>query len=473
MAAAETSNMTHLDIDITTPFNSGGGRNNHVNKPLSRLELDDNKDLNVDTPSDLDGESTAGLCNAPRHSQELPATAINVGTLHDGDDDYDGLPVDTFSSPSNSDGSHGSHLSKALSGLETDCDEDLDVATLSDPDEEKTPSLRNPRPRSPGLLTTALRDMSTVPNTGSAKDRCDASHSLHAILDPDHKDTTADSDSNDPEDQHGTSSSSDETPDQDQDESGDAESWPSDSDGDQEEGGCQVSPRLSQVTKTDLGDAIPSDENWDAPLSASPLYLGEDHQVEDIPNAVIRPRQSADADIDDTSSSSEDKDLATGDSHGSTDISSENEEDVDDDGLGHDEGYFSALKASPEKLKTASIIAPAVIPSSQEDAAGSGDSRAGCSASHNDSETKSPDAQSKPSSSANLPSYIFLGAILRAKPSMDKKEHPCLITRIKVDENGETTIWACLCTSRPSLWKIAEQYGAPDPVVSAGYLLQV
>lgn len=444
------------DIDIATPFNSGGGRNSHVNKPLSRLELDDNKDLNVGTPSDLDGELTAGLRNAPRHSQELPPTAINVGTLHDGDDDYDGLPADGSSSPSDSDGSHGSHLSKALCGLETDRDEDLDVATLSDPDEEKTPSLRNPRPRSPGLLTTALRDTSTIPNTDSAKDRCDASHSLHAILDPDHKDTTADSDSDYPEDQHGTPSSSDETSDQDQGESSDAESWSSDSAGDQEEGGCQVSPSLSQVAKTDLGDAIPSDENWDARRSASPLDLGEGHQVEDTPNAVIRPQQSADADIDDTSSTSEDKDLATGDSHGSTDISSENEEDVDDDGLGHDEGYSSALKASPEKLRTASIIAPAVVPSSQEDTAGSGDSKAGCSASHNASETESPDTQSQPSSSAKLPSYIFPGVILQAEPSMDQLEHPYLITQT------EPFIMARLGTSRPKFKKFKEQYGKPN-----------
>ncbi|KAL6364668.1 hypothetical protein LRP88_00638 [Fusarium phalaenopsidis] len=445
------------DIGIATPFNSGGGHNSDVNKPLSRPELDDNKDLNVGTPSDLDGELTSGLRNTPPHSQELPTTAINVDTLHDGDDDYDGIPADASFSPSDSGGSHGSDLSKALSGLETDRDEDLDVATLSDPDEEMTPSLHEPRPRSPGLLTTALRDKSIVPNKDSAKDRCDASHSLHAILDPDHTDTRADSDEDYAGDQDDTPSSLDKTSDQDQDESSDAESWSSDSAGDQEEGSCQVSPSLSQVAKTDLGDAIPSDENWDAPLSASPLDPGEDHQVEDTPSAVIRPQQSADADIGDTSSSSEDEDLATGGSHGSTDISSENEADVDDEGLGHDEGYSSeVLEMSSEKPETASVIAPAVVPSSQEDTTGSGDSKAECSASHNASETESPETQSQPSSSAKLPSYIFPGSILQGEPNIDKNEHPYLITET------EPFIMARLGTSRPKLRKFREQYGKPN-----------
>lgn len=151
----------------------------------------------------------------------------------------------------------------------------------------------------------------------------------------------------------------------------------------------------------------------------------------DTPNAVARHQQSADADIGDTSSSSEDEDSVAGDYPVATVISSENREEVDDDGLGNDEGYSSGVPAmSSEKLEIASIIAPAVLPSSYN-------------------------TQSQPSS-ADLPWYIFVGAIVQGKPQIDKRWHPYLIIQT------QPVILALLGTTRPKLKKFRAQYEKPN-----------
>ncbi|RSM20254.1 hypothetical protein CDV31_000748 [Fusarium ambrosium] len=250
------------DMDIAIPSTLDDGRNSDVNKPLSGPEPDNNKDLVVNTPSGLE-ELTASPRGTPPHSQQVPTTALKFGTLDDADDDYDGLPADGLpadgisadasSGPSDSGGSHGGNLNRALSGLETDHNEDLDDATPSSSDE----------------------------------------------------DTTVDSDE-DSVDQAETPPSSHETSSRGDDEDSDSESWTSDSSEDQEEDVCQATASLSQVAKTDPGDTFSkSGENRDAPLSSGPLHPSEDHLAEDTPNPVIRLQDIADADSGDISSDSE------------------------------------------------------------------------------------------------------------------------------------------------------------------------
>ncbi|RSL59332.1 hypothetical protein CEP51_013929 [Fusarium floridanum] len=239
-------------IDIAIPSTLDDGRNSDVNNPLSGPEPDNNKDLVVDTPSGLE-ELTASPRGIPPHSQQVPTTALKFGTLDVADDDYDGLPSDASSGPSDLGGSHSGNLNRGLSGLETDHNEDLDDAPLSSSDE----------------------------------------------------DTTVDSDEYSV-DQADTPPSSHETSGRDDDEDSDSESWTSDSSEDQEEDVCQATASLLQVAKTDHGDTFSkSGENRDVPLSSGPLHPSEDHEAEDTPNAVIRLQHIVDADSGDISSDSE------------------------------------------------------------------------------------------------------------------------------------------------------------------------
>ncbi|KAJ3463708.1 hypothetical protein MRS44_008494 [Fusarium solani] len=84
-------------------------------------------------------------------------------------------------------------------------------------------------------------------------------------------------------------------------------------------------------------------------------------------------------------------------------------------------------------------------------------SKAELASSHSTSETESPGTPPQSSSSDKLPDYLFVGSFVRRKGSKHDA-HPYLIIRIEEHENGKTIIWACLCTSRPKLKKLREQY---------------
>ncbi|KAF5571697.1 hypothetical protein FPHYL_231 [Fusarium phyllophilum] len=66
------------------------------------------------------------------------------------------------------------------------------------------------------------------------------------------------------------------------------------------------------------------------------------------------------------------------------------------------------------------------------------------------------------SSPATLPAFLYPGSIVRRKVQGDL--HPHTILHIEQEENKSPIIWACICKSRPRLWKIRQQYGTTNAV---------
>ncbi|KAM0354938.1 hypothetical protein ACHAPU_000778 [Fusarium lateritium] len=394
-----------------------GGRGRGTKPVLSGPVPDCNKDLNASTLSDLEDESIARSYNTPARPRRKPTATRKCGTVDGAGDDDDGLPVDASSGRFDSGGSHGSNLKKVLSGLEIDHNGAFEDDTLSNSDE----------------------------------------------------DTTGDSDEDYGGGQFNTSLSSYENSDHDNEEDSDSESWTSNTSEDQFENVSQAATSLRKVAKEGFGDISPKwREDGDVPLGSGQLHLSDDHRAEDVHTAIIRVHHMADAHGDntssesgDTSSDSEDEDLATDSSDGSSDTSSENEEEVDD-GPGHDGRYTNTsirtYPKKPEKVSTIVSVDPItpVIPSSPEwDAAGSEDSESDVFPSHGADEAEN--AGPHLSDLALLPAYLRPGSFVRRRSKDD--HHPYIILHMEQDENGKTMFGASLCTSRPQLRKIREQYG--------------
>lgn len=470
------------DGDDHTPSDSENGYDSDLSEALSGSGTDYNEGLDVVTPSDSEGESTASLRSPQPEPQWVPTTGFDhFDTLGGLDDDDHGPLTHT---PSDSEDGYDSDLSEALSGLGIDHNDGLDVVTPSDSEEESTASLRGPQPQPQGVPTTDFKHTSTNPNRDRAKDRPDVSPSLHTTLDTDFNDTAPESDEDDAGDSFDTPPSSYKISDEDEDEDSDLRSCLSDSDGDEEEIAHQAAILPLQVVKVDLGDTLPnSGENRDAPPSSNPPDPSEDYQVENILNAVTSLHQVAHVDLGDSYSDSdesqyhsdfdesEDEDPATDLSAALIDASPEGEGEVDDS---LDQDAITPPITSPEKLERASAIASVALPLSQEDVTGPGDSKAESAASHNASGTETPGPQPQPSSlakpsstkavcstkgqvapRAKSPINLYPGLIVRRQVGEDK--HPHLITQ-KVQHKGNPAVVAHPCTSRPKKWKFRNQY---------------
>ncbi|KAF4998673.1 hypothetical protein FGRMN_2999 [Fusarium graminum] len=395
--------------DIVTPSETGGGRHIGFKSVLSGQVPNRNKDLNVGILYDPKEESIASRYKTPAHPKKHPTVTHKFGFADGAGDNDDELHVDAVPGTYGSGASHGSSLDKSLSGLEIHRDEDFEDDALSDHDE----------------------------------------------------DNTADSD----EDYTGcqTDAYSYETSDEDDEDDSDSESWISNPSEDQGENGSHFATSLGQVAKTGLGDMSPMwEEDEDDPLGSRQLHLVEDHRPEDINNSTTSLHHIEAAYSDYTSSESGDNRSCSEDesagtySDGADDTSSENEEGVDDG------GYTGLpLRKRSSKRDKASIIDPvtpsaSVAPSSPEwNLFGSSSSESEVSPSHS-----APDAEGPESHLSNpvvLPTYLRPGSIVRRRSKND--HHPYMILHEEQDENGKTIFGASLCTSRPQLRKIKEQYG--------------
>ncbi|KAF4451015.1 hypothetical protein FALBO_16397 [Fusarium albosuccineum] len=316
---------------------------------------------------------------------------------------------DASSDESESDDGYDSDLSNGLSSPEIDDYEDLCVAIPSASKEQLTASLRNPPPQSQTVPITGLKLASANPGRVHAKDRRDGTPSLHGTLGPgeDHAECYRD-----------TSPSS--LPDED--EGSNLRSCSYGSGGDQEENVAQAATHLQQVAHVDAGDI------------RSKFHESEDEvPVTDLDNIPIG-------------------------------TPSENEGEVDD-GLGQDEGYASmSRETSPEEPERSSTIASVVLPSSQEDASGPGDSKAELAASYSSPGIETPSPQPQPSFLAKSIDFSP-GSIVRRKSWRKFRGrwrfdyHPHVITQSTLDDDGKTVaVMACLCTSRPKLDLFTEQY---------------
>ncbi|KAJ4203164.1 hypothetical protein NW767_005275 [Fusarium falciforme] len=474
------------------PFDTQSDSDGNDHGPLSNDSADD---CDSD-PSEALAGSGANMLLVVVRSLKRRVAASTRPESHSSDTDHD-EDLD-IAPPSGSNDGYDSDLSEALFGLDTDHDANLSIATQSDPEEELLVSPHNSRPHSQEVLTISLKHTSNDLDRERARGRPDIPPSLPAAFGTDVNDTAPILDEDDVEHHGATSPSSHETSDSDDDEDEDSDlgSSSSDSDGDQEQ-------------NTHLGDALPnSEESWDAPLSSSPLDPSEDLQVVSIRIAATSPHQVAhvcldttysvsdksevyfdfdqpqeesdpdeseeDSDSDQSEEESE-EDLVRAPTHVSIDEPPEDEGEVDDT-LGQEEEHtIIPLITRPEKLETASTIAPAVSPSRQEDVTGPGDSKTDSTASHNAFGTEIPDPQLQPSSSAKpspstavsrikgrgavgtkRPFYLYPGLFARRK--VGKDDHPHLISQI-VLHNGIPAVIAHPCTSRPTRDKYINQYG--------------
>ncbi|VUC30536.1 unnamed protein product [Clonostachys rosea] len=413
--------------DVNTAISSNLVDDGYIdaNKPFPGPKLDYNKALVPRTSADLGEELTTSPHNTLPHSQELPASSPKSGTLDVADEACDGLPADASSRPSDLSGGCDDNLKKAPTVLETDHNKGFNHATLSDCGE----------------------------------------------------DTTADSAEDYAVGQVDTRLSSRETSDRDDDKANIPELWTAGPSEDQEKNGRRAKPSLSQVAKTDLNETIrKSGENRDPALRSGPPRSGGDHQAEVIHKVPVDPQPILQTDSADTSSLSKDtlfnsgdKNVATEDRGASNNTFSENEQ-VLDDGLSQDKGCTNIPpRTGPEKLGKDTTITPTGLekpvvlddPSlPQKNFAGSKDSANDVPLHHSAPEAENPGS---PQSSSTASPYVdlSLGSIVKLKCD----GHPFLILNIEHDENGKEIFLALMCTSRPKLWKIKQQYEHPQPEI--------
>ncbi|KAF4429410.1 hypothetical protein FACUT_9153 [Fusarium acutatum] len=198
--------------------------------------------------------------------------------------------------------------------------------------------------------------------------------------------------------------------------------------GDQEDKGSQSTAGLSQVATTDYWDAFPKPKNADAPRSSVTLCPSDDFRTEGALDADIAPetwpeQREKDSPIAPVGSS------ASVDSVDSVDPV----DSVDSTASSSPQGNVASLEESQPKVSS-----------------GHGAPEA---------ESLNPPQSSSP---AILLAFLYPGSIARRKIQGDG--HPYTILHIEQKENKSPMIWACLCTSRPQLKKIREQYGKTNEV---------
>ncbi|KAF4948998.1 hypothetical protein FGADI_9283 [Fusarium gaditjirri] len=195
---------------------------------------------------------------------------------------------------------------------------------------------------------------------------------------------------------------------------------------DQEDTGPQSTVGLSQVANTDRYDTFPKpNNNADAPLSPATLCPGHDLRTECTLDADIAPQTCP-----------EQREKASP-------IAFVDSDSVDSvDSVGSVDSTISTASSSP-----------------QDNVADLEESQPEVSSGHGTPEVESS-GPPESSSPAKLPAFLHVRSIVWRKVQGDY--HPHVIVHIEREDNKEPIIWTCLCTSRPQLRKIREQYGETD-----------